>query len=260
MKNEDITSLSEFRAFAEEIAIAAGRITLQYFKKDILIEYKADRSPVTAADREAEQLIRDRIKEQYPEHTIIGEEYGREETGASVSWFIDPIDGTDSFIRGIPLYTVLVAVIINGQPKIGVIHCPPQGETVSAAEGMGCTQNGKTCSVSKTKNLSEASIQVTDYAELNRRQPKFTGQLLKSSGNCRTWADAYGYLLVASGRADAMIDPIMNIWDIAPLYTIITEAGGTFTDLMGKPEPLGTSALASNGILHKQLLDLHMGV
>ena len=137
-----------------------------------------------------------------------------------------------------------------------MIHIPPLKETVSAAKGLGCHYNGVPCKVSKTSKLSEAWVQVTDYADLKRRRSEFATRLLDNSYSCRTWGDAYGYLLVATGRADVMIDPIMALWDIAPLEPIITEAGGVFTDLDGNPEAMGNSSLACNRDLHEEILKL----
>jgi fructose-1,6-bisphosphatase/inositol monophosphatase family enzyme len=169
---------------------------------------------------------------------------------------IDPIDGTQSFVREVPLYSVLLALEYEEVPQVGVIHIPPLQESVSAAIGMGCFHNGLLCRVSETTSLSEAWVQVTDFADLARRRPDFTMNLLTEAGYCRTWGDAYGYILVATGRADVMIDPIMEVWDIAPLMPIISEAGGGFTDLDGNPNPTGHSALACNKKLHEQILDL----
>jgi len=249
--------LESLRSFAEDVAVEAGKVTLKYFQKNIEIDKKEDGTPVTTADRKAEEYIRARIVAEFPSHSILGEEEGESPGKSTYRWIIDPIDGTQSFIRGIPLYTVLLALEYEGEPQVGVIHVPPLGETVSAANGVGAFYNGTPCQVSTTEHLADAWVQVTDYAELSRRRPEFAKRLLTESYSCRAWGDAYGYLLVATGRADVMIDPIMNIWDIAPLKPIITEAGGVFTDLDGGDNAMGTSALASNSMLHKEIIDLN---
>ncbi len=251
-----LENLEEFLSFTVETIIEAGKITTDYFLKDVDYETKIDHTPVTIADHLAEEYIRGRIKESYPSHSILGEETGESKGNSSYRWIIDPIDGTQSFIRGVPLYTVLIALEHNGEPKVGVIHCPPLRETVSAATGIGAFYNGASCQVSSTAKLEDAWVQVTDYADLSRRRPEFAEQLLRKAYSCRTWGDAYGYLLVATGRADVMIDPIMNIWDIAPLKPIITEAGGVFTDLDGNPHALGSSSLACNSDLHKEIMKI----
>lgn len=250
------SDLKEYVDFATRVAIEAGRLTLEYFQGSISVESKSDDTPVTEADRQAEVLIRNRIEKRYPGHSILGEEAGEKIGESSLQWIIDPIDGTQSFIRGVPLYSVLIALVYEGQPYLGIIHNPPLRETVVGATGQGCFYNGMPCQVSSTTSLSDAWVQVTDYADLSRRRPKFAKRLLEASFSCRTWGDAYGYLLVATGRADVMIDPIMKIWDIAPLGPIITEAGGVFTDLDGNSVPMGESSIACNKALHDELMRL----
>ncbi|MHA1906915.1 MAG: inositol monophosphatase family protein [Candidatus Thorarchaeota archaeon] len=246
----------EFLEFSREVALNAGDITLKHFGNQTNVEWKSDHTPVTVADRESESYIRDQIQSRYPSHAILGEEFKDKESDSDYKWIIDPIDGTQSFIRGVPFYAVLLALEYKGIPILGVIHIPPLKETVSAVTGLGCFYNGSKCQVTETPTLDKSWVQVTDYAELKRRRPEFTVRLLDRSFSCRTWGDAYGYLLVASGRADVMIDPIMAPWDIAPLSPIITEAGGVFTDLDGRPNPMGDSALACNKSLHKEVISL----
>ena len=249
-------NLEDYLAFAQKTVIAAGKITLEYFQKSVDIEVKSDSTPVTEVDRTVETFIRGCIQEAYPKHAILGEEFKEKYSESQFKWIIDPIDGTQSFIHGIPLYTVLLALVCDDEPQLGIIHSPATKETVAAAKGFGCTYNSKPCYVSDTSELSNAWIQVTDYADLWRRRPEFSRNLLSQAAFCRAWGDAYGYLLVATGRSDVMIDPIMNIWDIAPLKPIITEAGGLFTDLDGVSNPLGTSALACNSVLHEKLIKM----
>jgi histidinol phosphatase-like enzyme (inositol monophosphatase family) len=248
--------LEEYLEFIVDVTTEAGKVTLEYFLKDIEFETKSDDTPVTIADRLTEEHIRQQIEDKYPSHSILGEEEGETKGDSSYRWIIDPIDGTQAFIRGVPQYTVLIALEHEGKPLVGVIHNPLLKETVSAATGCGSFYNGKPCQVSTTTRLEDAWVQVTDFADLARRRPEFTERLLSKTYSCRTWGDAYGYLLVATGRVDAMIDPIMNIWDIAPLQPIITEAGGVFTDLDGNQNAMGSSSLACNKSLHKQILNI----
>lgn len=254
--NEHRERLGEYLEFARELAREAGKVTLKYYRGRLDIESKSDESPVTIADRETERFIRSAIQARYPEHGILGEEFGEENAGAPWRWVIDPIDGTQSFIHGVPLYTVLLALEYQGEPQLGVIHNPPQDETVAAATGLGCTYNGEPCRVSAVSDLAKAWVHVTDYTDLARRRPRFTAALLERAAHTRSWADAYGYLMVAAGRADVMLDPIMSHWDIACLKPIILEAGGRFTDLDGIDTNNGQHSLATNGLLHDQVLEL----
>ena len=183
-KPMDMTEHQEYLDFAREVAIEAGKITLKYFQGTFDVESKADTSPVTIADRETEQFIRARIKDRYPGHGILGEEYGVENEGARHQWIIDPIDGTKSFVRGVPLYTVLLALLIDGDPRVGIIHNPPLGETVAAATGLGCTYNGQPCHVSDTEELSRAWLQCTDFTHLMRTNPRFCTRALHGPERC----------------------------------------------------------------------------
>ena len=242
--------------FAVEIAIAAGRNTLPYFgfgKRDPRVEYKKDDSPVTDADRSSELLLRERILKRFPRHGILGEEFESVagEPGEP-TWVLDPIDGTRAFVAGVPLYTVLVALVDGDTPRIGVIHNPVTEETVSAQVGAGCYLNGARIHLSE--GTATPTVCCTDYGDLARRHPALLSHIAEAGYTARTWADAYGYLLLATGRVDAMIDPVMNRWDIAPIYPIIEEAGGTISSLTGKREPLGASALAATSSLYPPLL------
>lgn len=227
--------LEAIHKVAIEIARIGGKHTLKYFGKPIDIERKHDDSPVTAADREAEQLMRDEISSRFPEHGILGEEHGRIHPESSVQWILDPIDGTKSFIHGVPLYTTLVGVLVDEKPMSGVIYAPALDELCEAGKGKGARLNGETCSVRQCKKLSKATFLSTDgttasefgFGEAFR-------VLLKKTRLNRTWGDAYGHMLVATGRADIMFDPVLNIWDAAPLLTIMREAGGVFSDVHGE--------------------------
>ena len=239
---------------AMEAAWAAGRRTLAYFNTGPAVEWKADQSPVTIADREAEALLRQIIGRWYPEHAILGEEEGETAGSAPFRWIVDPIDGTRSFVRGVPLYGVLVGVEAHGEPVAGVIYLPALDEMVAAAAGEGCTWNGRACRVSEVAALDEALLLVTDAGAARSRSAY--DRLAGRVGLRRTWADCYGYALVATGLAEVALDPSMNVWDCAALLPILQEAGGHFTDWRGRPTIWGNEAVATNAALHAEVLEL----
>jgi histidinol phosphatase-like enzyme (inositol monophosphatase family) len=262
--NPEITARLEF---AVQIAKAAGDVTLKYFRRaDLEVERKADQSPVTIADRSAEELLRARIGERYPEDGIVGEELGTTEGHSGYQWILDPIDGTKSFVHGVPLYTTLVAVLQGHNPRVGVIHAPAAHETVYAAKGGGCWYTSdrittpQLARVSSVTQLSEALLLTTEIEAIQQNSllnaREFYNRLQSTARLARTWGDGYGYLMVATGRADVMIDPIVNIWDAAPLQTVIEEAGGTFTDWSGSPTIHAGEAIATNGPLLSEVLGL----
>ncbi len=250
------TDIQIYVRAAREIARAGAEVSSRYFNSALEVELKSDQSPVTIADRESESAMRSLIAQKFPDHQIVGEEYGCQGNSDSPwKWVIDPIDGTKSFIHRIPLYTVLVALMYRDQPLIGVIYNPQTDEIVSAATGSGCWYNGDSCRVSTVGDLSGARLQLTDPSDFMRRHPSAAGKIISSVKFTRTWADAQGYMLIATGRSELMIDPVMSLWDIACLYPIIREAGGMITDMKGSDD-LGTSAVASNGILHGEVLSI----
>lgn len=248
--------LAEYLKFAAELAEEAGRLTLKHFRTALDVDVKSDDTPVTIADRNTERFIRDAIAAKFPDHGILGEEFGEANPGARWRWIVDPIDGTKAFIHGVPLYTTLLALECSGEVALGVIHCPPLGETVAAATGYGCTFNGEPCRVSQIAELEKARLNVTCYADFVRRRPAFANALLGRVGMARGWSDAYGYLLVATGRAEIALDPEMSLWDAAPLKPVVEEAGGRFTDFAGSTSVRSGTALATNGLLHDEVLRL----
>lgn len=250
-------SLQELQSAAVEFAEAGGKSTLNYFKKTFDLEFKSDDTPVTNADRNAEQVIREMIKSYYPDHGIIGEEFGTENEDADVVWVLDPIDGTQSFIHGIPFYTTLIGILVKGQPEVGVIYAPALDEMTTAATGLGCTLNGSEIEIRECEELSKAtflSTDVTTYEEHGFQKP--LESLLSSSRIHRTWGDAYGHMMVAAGRADIMIDPILSIWDAAALLPVVSEAGGSFTDVYGEKTIETGNAISTNKTLAKQIIPL----
>jgi histidinol-phosphatase len=249
-------NLDDYLAFAIQTAIDAGGIALAHYQTGVAVELKPDRSPVTLADRGAEQAIRQAIAARYPEHSVVGEEYGADERSSPFRWVVDPIDGTKSFVRGVPLFGTLIGLEIDGRVEVGVCHLPALGETVAAASGLGCTWNGRTARVSQTRSLEEATVLCSDSRMLGERLGDRRQAFERATGLLRTWGDCYGYCLVATGRADVMIDPAMNPWDCAALVPILREAGGRFTDWAGAARIDGGDAVGTNGELHDAVLDL----
>lgn len=254
-------SLQDYLDFARETAFLAGRLTLGYYQTGISPEFKTDSSPVTIADREAETLIRRRIEKQYPHHSIVGEEFGENAfAGSEHRWFIDPIDGTKSFVRGVPLYAVLIGLEIAGQVEVGVAYYPALDEMLAAAAGQGCWWNGRRAHVSTATTLKQGIVTTTDlanFAECNRSEAWVR---IQQAAKYRTgWGDAYGYLLVATGRAELMLDPAMSAWDCAPFPPILKEAGGYFGDWQGNPTIYGGEAIATSMQLLPEVLALIVG-
>jgi myo-inositol-1(or 4)-monophosphatase len=232
-----IPSTENLLSSAIEFAKLAGSHTLTHFRKGIEVIRKSDQSPVTIADREAEWILREAILNRFPEHGIIGEEHGIVNPDARVQWILDPIDGTVSFIHGIPLYTTLIGVLVDGEPTVGIIHAPAMDELCDSAIGMGTRLNGVRVSVRNTSSIAEATFITTDQSNIVKYgHEQAVADLIRDVRIHRTWGDAYGHMMVATGRADIMFDPILNIWDAAALYPCVTEAGGVYMDVTGKPD------------------------
>lgn len=256
----DSRDLKEYLKFAVRAAEAGGRITLDYFPNSSRpcppIDIKADNSPVTIADKLAEEEIRRILNREFPSHGILGEEFGREKPDSEFIWYIDPIDGTKSFIRGVPQYGVLIALEYRGDSVLGVIHHPPLNETVSAAKGIGCCWNDRKATVSAIGDPKKAMILCTDTSMFYKKNPDLLADLLGQVNLFRGWPDCYGYTLVATGRAEVMLDPEMSPWDCAALKPILEEAGGTFTDWQGNATIHGPNAMGTNGKLYDFMMDL----
>ena len=249
--------LDEYLAFALQVALDAGRVALEHYQTGVAVELKADASPVTRADRGAEQLIRQAIAAQYPDHAVVGEEYGADGRASSFRWIVDPIDGTKSFIRGVPLFGVLIALEIDGRAEVGVCHMPALGETVAAATGLGCTWNGRSAHVLDGRTPWRRHGRVLRWAHAGAPARCHAGSGWKrEAGLLRSWGDCYGHCLVATGRADVMLDPVMNPWDCAALLPIVREAGGRFSDWTGVARIDGGDAVSTNEALHARVLEL----
>jgi histidinol-phosphatase len=250
-------SLDNLLEFAVDLAWRAGRTTLSRFQTGTTVDWKTDASPVTDADREAELLVRERIESRFPDDAIIGEEFGAARSDAERRWIIDPIDGTRSFIHGVPLYGTLIGLEVRGEPVLGVIHLPALDETVAAATGLGCWWNGRRARVSPKASIGDALILTSDVDSM-----KSTGRdaawnrLASNAATTRTWGDCYGYALVATGRAEAMVDPILSIWDSAAVTPVVREAGGSVTDLDGRARHDSGHLVATNTELADAIRDL----
>jgi histidinol-phosphatase len=249
--------LEELREFAERIAREAGAVALRYFGTDLKRERKSDGSIVTQADRECERLLRARIQERYPDDAVLGEEHGASVGRSGRRWILDPIDGTFSFACGVPLFGTLVAVKLDGRPLVGVAHLPALEETVSAATGLGAAYNGVTARVSSVSALSKALVVCGDFFAATKHGLGEASQRLQAAARQRRgWGDCYGHVLVATGRADVALDPVMSIWDCAALLPILEEAGGTFTDWRGQVTIDGGNAITTNGALLPEVVRL----
>lgn len=252
--------LRDYMDFATRVAYEAGRITLGYFQRSIDTTWKADDTPVTVADREAEAFIREQITTHFPDHAIVGEEFGSSgDANATHRWFIDPIDGTKSFICGVPLYSVLIGLEINGRVEVGVANFPALNEMIAAATGQGCWWNGRPARVSQQTDLSRsfvAHIDTASFERISTEKGEAWARLQRASYYNAGWCDAYGYLLVATGRVDVMLDPIMGVYDCAPFPVILREAGGFFGDWQGNETIYAQEALATNLELLPDVLEI----
>ncbi|MFP3998249.1 MAG: inositol monophosphatase family protein [Desulfobacterales bacterium] len=247
--------------FAAETAYLAGRLTLGYFQAGVRPEYKEDDTPVTVADKKAEELIRSRIEKKYPDHAVIGEEFGASDhSDKSHCWYIDPIDGTKAFIRGVPLYAVLMGLEIDGKIEVGVVYFPALNEMVTAAVGQGCWLNGRRVRVSSVSGLESAVAAFTDAGSFEAFGRQQAWERIKKAVWVRAgWGDAYGHCLVATGRAEIMLDPVVNVWDCGPFPPILSEAGGYFGDWSGNTTIYANEALSVNAQLLSSVLSLIRG-
>ena len=250
-----MVNLESFLNVAMQAAYTGGKRTLAYFNAGVEIETKADNSPVTIADRESEATIRAIIQQHFPTHSILGEEEGETLGEADFRWIIDPLDGTKSFVRGVPLYGTLVGLEIEGVAKVGAVYMPALNEMISAATGLGCHWNGRPARVSTTDKLENATL-LTTSSETSRSRGGAYDKLAGKMQLTRGWGDCYGYLLVATGRAEVMLDAGMNPWDCAPILPILEEAGGRFTDWGGTATIHGCDGVGTNGVLHEQVLEI----
>jgi histidinol-phosphatase len=244
--------MSEARSWmetAEAVARVAGEVALRHYHRGVAVETKGDGTPVSVADRQAEEAARAWLEKHCPQDGILGEELGTTRPDARRRWILDPIDGTKSFVRRVPLWGTLVALAEGEKVLAGAAFFPAVDEILVAAQGAGCLWNGKQAHVSSVSRLSEAVVLATDVRMGTPAQVAGLDTLCSRAGHVRTWGDCYGYLLVATGRAEVMTDAVMAPWDSAALQPIIEEAGGVFTDWSGRRTAFGGSSVASNAAL-----------
>jgi histidinol-phosphatase len=246
---------------ATAMARAAGELTLKYFQTGVEVDRKADDSPVTIADREAEELLRCEIADRFPLDAVIGEEFGETAGKSGYRWILDPIDGTKSFISGVPLYGTMVAVEYGGEAVVGAVFIAGLDEMVYAAKGQGAWHvvNGAEpvkASVNKNiRDLSQGLFVTTQVDTFRERGAESVFRELESQAYVtRTWGDCYGYLLVATGRAAVMVDPILNVWDAAAVQPIILESGGAFVDWRGESTIYSGDAIGAAPHVLEQVL------
>lgn len=243
-----------------ELAARAGQVAMRWFSpRSLTSRTKTDGSPVTEADRAAEEFLRLELARRYPGDAVIGEEFGNVEGSSGRSWVIDPIDGTRSFVRGVPLFTTLLALIDEAGPAVGVAHVPPLSESVAAGRGLGAEHNYagevRPARVSDIGHLEESYLVTSGIEYLPERGRRL---LLEPGPLVRTWGDGYGYVLLATGRAEIMLDAGLALWDVAPMLVIVPEAGGTITDYDGAPFPEAGDVVSTNGHVHDAVVRLLM--
>jgi histidinol phosphatase-like enzyme (inositol monophosphatase family) len=260
------TSIEERFVFAQSIALEAGDLTLTHYRRRGLpVQTKRDGSPVTIADQEAERRLRTLVEDRFPHDAILGEEFGDKPGTSGFRWVFDPIDGTKSFVCGVPLYGTMVACLHDAEPVVGVINMPALGEMVSGAKGLGCWLD--------RTGLPREPARVSGVRDLREAVFVYTAPEVYSQAGCwdlfhrlshaarlsRGWSDCYGCVLVATGRADVWVEPTVALWDVAAALPIIEEAGGRYTDLSGRRDVTTGSCLATNGFLHDDAMRVVRG-
>ncbi|MET0261521.1 MAG: histidinol-phosphatase [Rariglobus sp.] len=247
--------LTPYRTFLTELAVQSGEFIRPYFANPALaVEIKSDDSPVTAADKGAEQLLRTLIAKKFPTHGIIGEEFGEDRPDAEFVWVLDPIDGTKAFITGVPLWGTLIALLHNGQPVLGAIHQPILQQLMIGDNSL-TTLNNRPVRVRDCTRIEEATLLTSDPYNPHKYQNGAAYEALaRRARMTRTWADCYGYLLLSAGFADVAVDPIMNLWDLAAVVPVVRGAGGIITDWQGGDPMKGSSTVAASHGLHASVI------
>ncbi len=251
-----MSGLSELKTFCKALAVESGKVIKKYFRSGINVELKADSSPVTIADKKAEEIIRNMIAKEFPGHGILGEEFGDENPDAEYKWIIDPIDGTKSFIHGMITFGTLIALTKNGKPLLGVINQPVLNEFL-IGDNNSTELNGIKVKIRTVEKLEDALLLTTDHlnVEKYRNKQKFD-TLIKKVNLYRTWGNCFGYYLVATGYADIMTDPIMSVWDTMALIPVIKGAGGVITDFQGGDVMKSNSVIAASPLIHPEVIKL----
>ncbi len=244
----------EFQKFAKHLSDISGEVIKKYFRSKVSVNQKKDNSPVTVADKKAEELMREAILKNYPDHGIIGEEFDEHEGKSKYKWVLDPIDGTKSFICGMVNFGTLIALLRNGKPILGVFNQPILNEFL-LGDNHSAYLNQKKVTIRKCEMLSDAVLLTTDHLNIEKYQDanKFDS-LIHKVNFYRGWGDCYGYYLLSTGFVDIMIDPIMSFWDIAAIVPIVKGAGGKITDYHGNDPLKGNSIIAASPLLHSQVI------
>jgi len=252
--------MSEYSEILEqgfEIAKNASKIALSYFRQALLIEMKENHTPVTIADKKTEEMIRTELGQAFPDHGILGEEFGHDSKKSEYLWTVDPIDGTLSFVRGIPLFGTLMALLKNREPVVGIMILPALEESYLAAKGLGAFCNGIPLRVSTIKSLESAVVSVGDVSCFDASGHRHVlTSLIEKTELCRGYTDCFGHSLMMRGSVDAMIDPVVNIWDVAPLACLIREAGGDYCDFEGNRTIESSSFMSFTPALREELIKL----
>ncbi len=250
MSERTVASRRELLDFATGIAWEAGRLIMRHFQVGVGVTRKPDRTPVTEADIACERLLRARIQARFPGHRVLGEEDGESGSDPSHRWILDPIDGTTSFIHGVPLFGILIGLEVGDEPVVGVCNLAGLSEMVAGARGEGAFWNGRPARVSRVTEMENALATTTDPATIG----PIWKEIGKRVGARRTWGDAFGHALVCTGRSEIALDPEMKAWDSSPFLPILEEAGGRFTDWDGNRTIHGLNAVSTNGALHDETL------
>jgi histidinol-phosphatase len=278
MSNSHVsTVLKDDLAFAHALADLADAISLdRYQAQDLVVTTKPDSTPVTDADRAVETAIREAISTHRSEDGLVGEEFGSDKGASTRYWVIDPIDGTKNFMRGVPIWATLIALVeidSSGSEEVivGVVSAPALSRRWSAARGLGAyvrfnanhemnedldssELNEKRIKVSKVSSISDASISYSDFVGWGSKLESFQ-KMLNSAWRTRAIGDFWSHMLVAEGSIDVAVEPSLALWDMAALEIIVREAGGIFTDISGHNGPFGSSAISTNGLLHNEVVN-----
>lgn len=248
--------IDQYKSFIKHLAEVSGKLISSYFRTEINIESKQDESPVTVADKKAEEVMRELIYKEFPEHGIIGEEFGNFQEDSEYVWVLDPIDGTRSFISGALSFGTLIALMKNNHPILGAINHPILNELL-VGDNETAVLNDKNVRIRNCDQLSASTLLTTDHFNIGKyqNQNKFD-ELVRQVNMYRNWGDCYGYYLLATGYADIMIDPIMSKWDLMALIPIINGAGGIITDWQGNDAAKGSSIIAASTNLHKKVIEV----
>ena len=248
--------IAAYLEFARHLAKLSAQVIKPYFRSDVQVDLKADLSPVTIADRRAEEVMRAAIQTEFPDHGVLGEEFGHDRPDAEIQWILDPIDGTKSFVSGSYLFGTLIAVVKHGRPILGVINHPIFDDFL-VGDGQQTRLNDRPVRVRTCTRITDAILLNTSHWNVHNYQNGAAFEALsRRVGRYNNWGDCHGYYLVATGGADIMTDPVLNPWDLMALIPIIEGAGGRITDWQGNDPIGGRGAVATGGLIHDEVIRL----